>query len=322
MKNIQRALDQAGHGNKIKVTCPFNSDVYAPTASSNKPSSGVFRSDINDTMVDIVRFLHDHDSAYVVNIHPLINLISGKNYTNMFDASLDTLIWVLRKSGVPNLRIIVGEVGWPTDGDINAKPTYAKKFYNGFLNKMAKKKGTPLRPGPIDAYLFGLIDEDLKSILPGDFERHWGILTYDGQPKFPMDLSEIRNHTYLTAVEGIAYLPAQWCVFNKKAKDHSNLAGEFDYACSKGDCTALGYKSSCNNLNKEGNISYAFNMYFQMSDQDVKVCDFGGLGKIEYRNASQNGCLFPVQILSTGVRTIVVVARTLFSICFVVLFLV
>ncbi|KAJ3692038.1 hypothetical protein LUZ60_012388 [Juncus effusus] len=343
MQNIQKALDEAGHGDKIKVTCPLNADVYESSGGSNVPSSGAFRSDINDLMTNMVRFLKDHNSAFVVNIYPFLSLYqnpdfpldfaffgtgsrtindNGKQYTNVFDANLDTLIWALKKAGVPNLKIIVGEVGWPTDGNIKANPALAKKFYDGFLKKMGKKEGTPLRPGPMDAYLFGLIDEDLKSIMPGSFERHWGIFTYDGKPKFPMDLSGQGNDKYLIGAKGIQYLPAQWCIFNDEAKDLSTLAGNIDYACSNGDCTSLGYGSSCNHLSREGNISYAFNMYFQMSDQDVRACDFGGLAKIVNRNASQSGCLFPVQIVSAGERVVAVAAKALVLICFVLFVLV
>jgi hypothetical protein len=42
---------------------------------------------------------------------------------------------------------------------------------------------------PFEAYLFSLIDEDIKSILPGPFERHWGLLYFDGVVKYPLDLS-------------------------------------------------------------------------------------------------------------------------------------
>ncbi|KAJ4808689.1 hypothetical protein LUZ62_021255 [Rhynchospora pubera] len=329
LQNIQKALDEAGHGDKIKVTVPLNADVYA--SSSNTPSSGAFRSDIEDLMNQIVHFLKEKGSAFVVNIYPFLSLYqnagfpvdyaffgtgsrgindNGKQYTNVFDANFDTLAWALKKAGVPDLKIIVGEVGWPTDGDKNANNDMAKKFYDGLLKKMAKKVGTPMRPGPVDVYLFGLIDEDSKSILPGNFERHWGILTYDGKPKFPMDLSGLGNDKYLIAAKGIQYLPAQWCVFNNEAKNLSSLSADIDYACSLGDCTSLGYGSSCNNLNSEGNISYAFNMYFQMSDQDVRACDFRGLAKIVDRNASQKDCLFPVQIISAGTRT--AVAKAMF----------
>ncbi|KAJ3686572.1 hypothetical protein LUZ61_015736 [Rhynchospora tenuis] len=330
LQNIQKALEEAGHGDKIKVTVPLNADVYA--SGSNTPSSGAFRSDIEDLMNQIVHFLKEKGSAFVVNIYPFLSLYqnsgfpvdyaffgtgsrsindNGKQYTNVFDANFDTLVWALKKAGVPDLKIIVGEVGWPTDGDKNANPNMAKKFYDGLLKKMAKKEGTPMRPGPVDIYLFGLIDEDSKSILPGNFERHWGILTYDGKPKFPMDLSGQGNNKYLIAAKGIQYLPAQWCVFNNEAKNLSTLSADINYACSLGDCTSLGYGSSCNNLNSEGNISYAFNMYFQMSDQDVRACDFRGLAKIVDRNASQNGCLFPVQIISAGTRTAVTKAMFL-----------
>ncbi|KAE8787503.1 Glucan endo-1,3-beta-glucosidase 8 [Hordeum vulgare] len=76
------------------------------------------------------------------------------------------------------------------------------------------------------------------------------------------------------------------------------------YACSNADCTALGYGCSCNGLNHDGNISYAFNIYFQTMDQDVRACSFGDLAKIVTTNASQGGCVFPVQILSASTRVV------------------
>jgi glucan endo-1,3-beta-glucosidase 5/6 len=88
-----------------------------------------------------------------------------------------------------NLSIIVGEIGWPTDGDMNANLQYARQFNQGLVNHVTSNQGTPLRPGPIDAYLFSLIDEDQKSILPGNFERHWGIFYYDGTPKYQLSLT-------------------------------------------------------------------------------------------------------------------------------------
>jgi hypothetical protein len=78
-------------------------------------------------------------------------------YTNVFDANFDTLVWSLRKAGVPDMKIIVGEVGWPTDGDKNAN---------------VKNVGTPLRPGHMEVYLFALIDENQKRVQPGRFESH------------------------------------------------------------------------------------------------------------------------------------------------------
>ncbi|MCI67020.1 glucan endo-13-beta-glucosidase 8-like, partial [Trifolium medium] len=67
---------------------------------------------------------------------------------------------------------------------------------------MANKEGSPLRPGPMNVYLFGLVDENLKSVAPGDFERHWGIFHYDGKPKFPIDLSGKGQDKWLIGAKG------------------------------------------------------------------------------------------------------------------------
>jgi hypothetical protein len=199
------------------------------------------------------------------------------------------------------------------DGGTDANIKLARRFYEGLLKKLAKDEGTPLQPGNLEVYLSGLFDEDLKSIAPGNFGRHWGILTFDSKPKFPIDLTGQGHDKLLAAVPDVQYLPNQWCVFDdtaksfkKKddtAKDQSDkLPGNIQYACASGDCTALGYGSSCNGLDEKSNISCAFNMYFQMQDQDVRACDFDGLAKITDKNLSTSGCLFPVQIISSGGR--------------------
>uniref|UniRef100_A0A0D9WRN1 glucan endo-1,3-beta-D-glucosidase n=1 Tax=Leersia perrieri TaxID=77586 RepID=A0A0D9WRN1_9ORYZ len=321
LKNIQKALNEAGIGGKVKATVPLNADVYV--SPDNKPSSGAFRPDIERLMTDMVNFLHDQNSPFVVNIYPFLSLYQsddfpfefafvdggktiqdkgGISYSNVFDANYDTLVTALKKAGVPNLKVVVGEVGWPTDGDKNANIKLAKRYYDGLLKKLSKKEGTPLRPGKMDVYMFGLFDEDMKSIMPGNFERHWGIFTYDGKPKFPMDLTGHGDDKLLAAVPGVEYLPKQWCVFDDQAKDKSKLPGNIEYACASGDCTALGYGCSCNGLDEKSNISYAFNMYFQMQDQDVRACEFDGLAKITSKNASARGCVFPVQVVSAARR--------------------
>ncbi|XP_072993899.1 glucan endo-1,3-beta-glucosidase 8-like [Typha latifolia] len=322
LKNVQRALNKAGVGNRIKAVVPLNADVYNSPGNNPLPSAGSFRSDIRTLMFEIVHYLNSNGAPFVVNIYPFISLYQsasfpidyaffdggsipvndkGVKYTNVFDANYDTLVWSLKKAGVPNMKIIVGEVGWPTDGDKNANVTNAKRFYDGLLKKVAKKEGTPLRPGPMEMYIFGLIDEDQKSVQPGNFERHWGIFTYDGKPKFPMDLTGRGEDRHLVSAVGVKHLPSQWCVLNEDAKDkYKQLPISVNYACSYADCTPLGYGSSCYGLSQNENISYSFNIYFQTMDQDVRACDFGGLAKITMKNASQGSCLFPVQIVSTG----------------------
>ncbi|CAN1245684.1 Glucan endo-1,3-beta-glucosidase 8 [Linum grandiflorum] len=211
LQNIQNALNEANFGN-IKATVPLNADVYFSPDDQPYPSAGRFRPDINDLMTAMVQFMARNKAPFTVNIYPFLSLYgnddfpfnyaffdgvtqpvvdrgSGVQYTNVFDANFDTLVSALKAAGFGDMPIIVGEVGWPTDGDKNANIGNAYRFYNGLMPRLAANKGTPLRPGFIEVYLFGLLDEDAKSIAPGSFERHWGIFRYDGQPKFALDLS-------------------------------------------------------------------------------------------------------------------------------------
>uniref|UniRef100_A0A7N0UYQ9 X8 domain-containing protein n=1 Tax=Kalanchoe fedtschenkoi TaxID=63787 RepID=A0A7N0UYQ9_KALFE len=197
------------------------------------------------------------------------------------------------------MTIIVGEVGWPTNGDKNANIGSAYRFYNGLLPRLAANTGTPLRPGYLEVYLFGLLDEDAKSVAPGNFERHWGIFRYDGQPKFGIDLTGKGNNQLLIPAKDVEYLPQKWCSFNPDATDLSKLADNINFACTFADCTALGYGSSCNGLDANGNASYAFNMYFQAQNQGDLTCNFEGLALITTKNISQGNCNFTIQITTS-----------------------
>jgi hypothetical protein len=319
LQNVQNALNEAGY-DTIKATVPLNADVYSTPRGQDVPSAGRFRSDISDLMTQICQFLNKNGAPFTVNIYPFLSLYGNDNfplnyaffdggysitdngviYDNVFDANFDTLVSSLKAVGLGQLPIVVGEVGWPTDGDKNGNSGSAYRFYNGLLPRLAANKGTPLRPGYIEVYLFGLIDEDAKSIAPGSFERHWGIFRYDGQPKFAIDFSGQGQNKLLIGAQNVQYLPQKWCVFNPNAKDLSKLAGNINYACTFSDCTSLGYGSSCNGLDANGNISYAFNMYFQVQNQDESACNFQGLAQLSTQNLSTGTCNFLIQIESSA----------------------
>ncbi|PRQ45959.1 putative glucan endo-1,3-beta-D-glucosidase [Rosa chinensis] len=323
LQNIQNALNEAGVGDSIKATVPLNADVYNSPESNSVPSAGRFRSDISQLMTDIVQFLAKNKAPFTVNIYPFLSLYgndgfpfnfaffdgdanalvdtaTGIQYTNVFDANFDTLVSSLKAIGFGDMTIIVGEVGWPTDGDKNANAGNAYRFYNGLFTKLGANRGTPLRPGYIEVYLFGLIDEDAKSIAPGSFERHWGIFGYDGQPKFAVDVTGQGQNKFLMGAKNVQYLEKKWCAFNPNAKDLSKLADNINYACTYADCTALEYGSTCNNLDANGNASYAFNMYYQVQNQDDLSCNFQGMAAVTTQNISQGTCNFIIQIASSS----------------------
>ncbi|XP_047307815.1 glucan endo-1,3-beta-glucosidase 5-like [Impatiens glandulifera] len=314
LENIQAALIKAGLSQQVKITVPLNADVYQ--TESNLPSGGDFRPDIRDLMINIISFLSTNGAPLTINIYPFLSLyadphfpvdyafFSGGNsapvvdgsvtYTNVFEANFDTLIWALEKNGFSSMPVIVGEVGWPTDGDINANKENARRFNQGLLEHIANGQGTPKRPSPSDIYLFSLLDEDVKSIEPGNFERHWGIFNFDGTIKYHLNFARKGE---LVAAKGVKYLEQQWCVLAPGASvEDANLPGSLATACSHADCTSLGYGSSCGGLNARDNASYAFNMYYQTADQRTGTCEFSNLAAITKVDPSHGSCRFEIMI--------------------------
>lgn len=310
--NVQQALAKANLASEVKVVVPCNADVY----QSNLPSQGAFRPDTNQIMVQLVSFLSENGSPFVVNIYPFLSLYGNANfpadyaffenstrplvdggnvYTNAFDGNLDTLVAALNRIGLGQMPIIIGEIGWPTDGAVAANISNAKRFNQGLVNHILSNKGTPLRPGipPMEVYLFGLLDEGQKNVLPGNFERHWGIFTFDGQAKYHLDLGQ--GSKELVNAGNVPYLPSRWCVANAN-HDLSSASTHVQLACSRADCTTLLYGGSCNMVGEVANVSYAFNSYYQQQNQAEESCYFDGLGMITFVDPSIADCRFLVGI--------------------------
>ncbi|OMO60943.1 Glycoside hydrolase, family 17 [Corchorus olitorius] len=316
MVNLQQSLARANLAGYIKLVVPCNADAY----ESNVPSQGAFRPELTQIMTQLVSFLNSNGSPFVVNIYPFLSLyqnsdfpqdyaffegsthpvIDGANtYYNAFDGNLDTLVAALSKLGYGQMPIVIGEVGWPTDGAIGANLTAARVFNQGLIDRVVGNKGTPLRPGvpPMDVYLFSLLDEGAKSTLPGSFERHWGIFSFDGQAKYPLDLG--LGNKKLKNARNVEYLPARWCVANPY-RDLSDVANHMKIACNVADCTTLEYGGSCNGIGEKGNISYAFNSFYQLQMQNEKSCNFDGLGMITFLDPSVGQCKFLVGVTDTS----------------------
>ncbi|KAJ8761033.1 hypothetical protein K2173_025740 [Erythroxylum novogranatense] len=310
--NLQQSLTKTNLAGYVKLVVPCNADAY----ESSLPSQGAFRPELTQIITQLVSFLNSNGAPFVVNIYPFLSLYEnsdfpqdyaffegtthavtdGSNiYSNAFDGNLDTLVAALSKLGYGQMPIVIGEVGWPTDGAIGANLTAARFFNQGLINHVLSNKGTPLRPGvpPMDIYLFSLLDEGAKSVLPGNFERHWGIFSFDGQAKYPLNLGS--GSKVLKNAKNVEYLPARWCVADP-SKDLSAVANHMRIACSAADCTTLNYGGSCNGIGEKGNISYAFNSYYQLQMQNERSCDFDGLGMVTFLDPSVGECRFLVGV--------------------------
>ncbi|KAK4491881.1 hypothetical protein RD792_002661 [Penstemon davidsonii] len=310
LTNLQQSLAKANLAGMVKLVVPCNADAY----ESSLPSQGAFRPDLTQIITQLVSFLNSNGSPFVVNIYPFLSLYGNSDfpqdyaffegtthsvidepnvYTNAFDGNLDTLVAALSKLGYPQMPIVIGEVGWPTDGALSANLSAARAFNQGLVKLVRSNKGTPLRPNvpPMDIYLFSLFDEGAKSVLPGNFERHWGIFSFDGQAKYSLNL----GNGLLKNAKNVEYLPSRWCVANP-TRDLTTVANHFKLACSYADCTTLSYGGSCNGIGEKGNISYAFNSYYQLQKQNAKSCEFDGLGMVTFLDPSIGDCRFLVGV--------------------------
>lgn len=316
MLNLQQSLAKANLAGYVKLVVPCNADAY----ESNVPSQGAFRPELTQIMTQLVQFLNSNGSPFVVNIYPFLSLYGNSDfpqdyaffegsshpvidgtstYYNAFDGNFDTLVAALSKLGYGQMPIVIGEIGWPTDGAVGANITAARVFNQGLIKHVVTNQGTPLRPRvpPMDVYLFSLLDEGAKSTLPGSFERHWGIFSFDGQAKYPLDLG--LGNRRLKNARNVQYLPARWCVANPTT-DLTTVANHMKLACSVADCTTLNYGGSCNEIGAKGNISYAFNSYYQLQMQNSQSCEGDGLGMITFQDPSVGDCRFLVGVTDSS----------------------
>ncbi|XP_054778649.1 glucan endo-1,3-beta-glucosidase 5-like [Prosopis cineraria] len=310
--NLQQSLLKENLAGYVKLVVPCNADAYESTL----PSQGAFRPELTQIMTQLLQFLNSNGSPFVVNIYPFLSLYDSEDfpqdyaffegtshpvtdganvYTNAFDGNYDTLVAALTKLGYGQMPIVIGEIGWPSDGAIVANISAARLFNQGLINHILGNKGTPLRPNapPVDVYIFSLLDEGAKSTVPGNFERHWGIFSFDGKAKYPLNLG--LGNKELKNAKNVQYLPFRWCVAGPST-DLTNVANHMRLACSVADCTTLDYGGSCNGIGAKGNVSYAFNSYYQLQMQDSRSCNFDGLGMVTSLDPSVGGCKFLVGV--------------------------
>nr|GLL31780.1 glucan endo-1,3-beta-glucosidase 8-like [Ipomoea trifida] len=286
------------------------------------PSEAEFRDDIKDKMPEHLEQIAKTNSFFTLDMYPLtaietykwpvefgfmdnksnFTIVDGKyTYRNAFAFLYDSLVVAIEKAGYLDMEIVVGQIGWPTDGNKDATPENAARFYKGFIPHMVNKKGTPRRPNKnIDAYLYTLSDEN-KISLPayGPYIRHYGIYEYDGTPKFEIDFSGKGRKVIPPAAKGTVKLPLRWCIFNGNLSNLKYAEYHMQAACNVSDCSSLQPGGSCSKLNFTSRVSYAFNAFYQLGTQDKLECGWNsGMGVITMANPSVGGCKFPVQILT------------------------
>ncbi|OIV97128.1 hypothetical protein TanjilG_00157 [Lupinus angustifolius] len=327
MKNIKRSFKaQNIHG--IKIGTPLAMDVLQSTFP---PSSGMFRSDIIDTVIaPMLEFLDRTKSFFFIDAYPYfpwsqdpenISLDfalfrgtstvrdpgSGLIYTNLLDQMLDSLVFAMSKLGYSNIQLVIAETGWPNSGDIEehgANVFNAATYNRNLINRMTAKPpiGTPARPGVvIPTFIFSLFDENQKTG-PGT-ERHWGLLHPNGTSIYEIDLTGKTPLTDFTSLpepkNNVPYEGKVWCVATKDA-NQMELQATLNYACNQGDvnCDPLAPGRECYApVSVADHASYVFSSYWAKFRSEGGTCYFNGLAEQTTKDPSE---LFHYRLFNTS----------------------
>ncbi|KAJ6409735.1 hypothetical protein OIU84_009267 [Salix udensis] len=285
MQNMQKALNSASLGGKVKVSTVHSMAILS---QSDPPSAGLFNPANQDIMKGLLQFQKDNGSPISVNPYPFfayqsdrrpetlafclfqpnsgrVDSGNGIKYMNMFDAQnvfsnfdclgpvkVDAVRSALNAMGFNDIEILVAETGWPYNGDGNeagASVENARAYNGNLISHLRSMVGTPLMPGKsVDTYIFALYDEDLK---PGPTsERSFGLFKPDLSMTYDIGLSK----SSLTPTPSTPKTPvtpstkpttAGWCVAKTGASEAQLQAG-LDYACGQGiDCGPIQPGGAC-----------------------------------------------------------------------------
>ncbi|CAI5473732.1 unnamed protein product [Closterium sp. Yama58-4] len=327
--NMYRALQKVELEQRIKITVSFNTDIIKP---KDDPAQGEFQDVWLEQIKAIAKVINDTGSFFSVNIYPFFSykdtpqipkdfiwfdnpgqacVVYDKKtqtqYCNIMDSSYDGVVYALERIGYPNMEVVIGEAGWPSDGHPNATVALAQSYNNGLLRHLLSGKGTPHRPNRLFTfYIFDLFDQDAKSTAPGAFERRWGVYDDYGRAKYPLDLSGGKGWK-LAAIPNVARLRPRWCLANEalyteKGASAAVVDAQFSSAIStvcgksdagdfadRADCTPLMMRLSTPGLQCAAkgasqtllaNASYVLNAVYQLSGQQEAVCTDQGLGVV------------------------------------------
>ncbi|KAL4612325.1 hypothetical protein ACB092_08G190200, partial [Castanea dentata] len=202
MQNIHNAIVSANLQDQIKISTSIDMSLLG---NAYPPSAGSFSDSASSYMASVISFLANNGAPLFANVYPYFSYIDKTQsisldyallrspgvvvqdgeygYQNLFDAILDALYSAPEKSGGSNVKVVVSESGWPSEG--HAAPTIdnAATYYQNLINHV--NSGTPKRPGQaIQTYLFATFDENKKG--PEETKRHFGLFHPDKQPKNQM----------------------------------------------------------------------------------------------------------------------------------------
>ncbi|PON98118.1 Glycoside hydrolase [Trema orientale] len=311
MNYLHKALVAANLNFQVKVSTPQNIDIIP---KSFPPSTATFNSSWNSTIYQLLQFLKNTNSYYMLNAYPYYGYTRGDgifpidyalfrplpsvkqivdpntlfHYSSMFDAMVDATYYAIEAANFSGIPVVVSEAGWPWLGgarEPDANMENAETFNNNLIRRVLNNSGPPSQPTlPINTYIYELFNEDKR---PGPVsEKNWGVLFTNGSSVYPLNLG--------TSGQITGNGSAVFCVAKSDA-DSDKLQDGLNWACGQGraNCSAIQSGQPCyfpDNL--ENHASYAYNDYYQRMQSVGGTCDFDGTATTTSIDPSYGNCIF------------------------------
>ncbi|KAK7293587.1 hypothetical protein RJT34_16455 [Clitoria ternatea] len=311
MNHLHQALVASNLNFRVKVSTPLSMDVISRPFP---PSTATFNSSWNSTMYQLLQFLKNTNSSYMLNAYPYYGYTRGDgifpieyalfqplssvkqivdpntlfHYNSMFDAMVDATYYAIQALNFNDIPIIVTETGWPSFGgasEQDATIKNAETYNNNLILRVLNGSGPPSQPKiPINTYIYELYNEDKRN---GPIsEKNWGVFHSNG--------SSVYHLSFGASNLSIGNSLASFCVAKDDA-DTDKLQDGLNWACGQGqaNCAAIQPGRPCylpNNL--KTHASYAFNDYYQKMHDAGGTCDFDGTAITTTVDPSHGSCIY------------------------------
>ncbi|KAJ6702670.1 GLUCAN ENDO-13-BETA-GLUCOSIDASE BG1-RELATED-RELATED [Salix koriyanagi] len=310
MNNLHKALVASNLNFMVKVSTPQAMDIIPRPFP---PSTATFNSSWSATVYQILQFLKNTDSYYMLNAYPYFGYTSGNgifpldyalfrslpsvkqivdpntlsHYDSMFDALVDATYYSIEALNMSGIPIVVTETGWPWLGGANepdAIADNAETFNRNLIRRVLNDSGPPSQPKvPINTYIYELFNEDKR---PGPVsEKNWGLFFTNGSAVYTFSLS---------TSDQITGNNSDFCVAKPNA-DPGKLQAGLDWACGQGgaSCNAIQEGQPCYLPNTyQNHASYAYNDYYQKKRSVGATCDFDGTAATTTVDPGHGSCKF------------------------------
>ncbi|CAI9761345.1 unnamed protein product [Fraxinus pennsylvanica] len=310
MNNLYKALVSANLNYLVKVSTPQSMGVIPRPFP---PSTATFNTTWNSTIFQILQFLRNTNSFYMLNAYPYYEYVKSNGifpieyalfqslpsvkqivdpntlfrYNSMFDALVDATYNSIAALNFSKIPIVVTETGWPWFG--GAKEPYAtvenaETFNNNLIRRVSNDSGPPSQLDiPINTYIYELFNEDKR---PGPVsERNWGVLFTNSTAVYSISLSNS---------DGRANSSTVFCIV-KPGADENQLRSGLNWACGPGqaNCRAIQQGQPCYLPDTwQNHASYAYNEYYQKMHSSGGTCDFDGTATTTTIDPSYGSCRF------------------------------